>query len=436
MPPLLDTALPLIKGWCPTAYRPMESGDGLIIRAHTPRACLTLAQLRATARIARAYGNGLIDLTQRAQIQIRGLSPKTYAAALPELAAADLLAPDTRSERRPHVIAWPLAALTSCGGVSVETFASALAASVAEVDALLELPPKFLFVVEGGDGATMPELGADIRFTPTIDGQIEIRLGGAAGYAARVQHHAAIDAGCRLALAFLKYYRTDANAPRRMKHLVESLGAERIFGLASLTPIITPPAEVRVGGLCFYGLVESRGVTLAGVGAPSGRLSADVVAALANCAEIAGANEALLTPWRLVLFRVRDTASAAALLETACALGLIVRHEDPRRAGIACPGAPECSQARGETRVHLEKFSEIVASFAGADGVGLHISGCKKGCARPGPAPVTLVATDEGYDLIENGRASDLPKRRGLAIDEVESALVALAEDRQSCPTP
>ncbi len=436
MPPLLDTAPPLIKGWCPTAFRPMESGDGLIIRAHTPRARLTLAQLRATARIARAYGNGLIDLTQRAQIQIRGLSAETHGAAMVELANADLLARDARSERRPHVITWPLAALAPRGSVDVDTFACALTDRLAEVEALLELPPKFLFVVEGGDGAALPEVEADIRFTPTIDGRIAIRIGGAQECAALVQHDAAIDAGRRLALAFLKSRQTEADPPRRMKHLVESFGAERIFGLASLTPLVTPAAKIRSGDHAFYGLVKAGDVTLAGVGAPSGRLTADMVEALANCAEIAGAEGASLTPWRLTLFRVRDTASAATFLEAACALGLIVRKDDPRRAVVACPGAPQCAQARGATRAHLTELSEIVARFASADAVGLHISGCQKGCARPGPAPVTLVATETGYDLIENGRASDPPKRSGLTIDEVESALVALAEDRQPCPTP
>jgi len=36
----------------------------------------------------------------------------------------------------------------------------------------------------------------------------------------------------------------------------------------------------------------------------------------------------------------------------------------------------------------------------------VHLSGCSKGCAHPGPAALTLVGPDR---LILNGRASDTP---------------------------
>jgi precorrin-3B synthase len=37
----------------------------------------------------------------------------------------------------------------------------------------------------------------------------------------------------------------------------------------------------------------------------------------------------------------------------------------------------------------------------------LHVSGCAKGCAHPGRADLTLCATQQGFDIIRNGRASD-----------------------------
>lgn len=45
----------------------------------------------------------------------------------------------------------------------------------------------------------------------------------------------------------------------------------------------------------------------------------------------------------------------------------------------------------------------------------LHVSACAKGCAHPGRADLTLVATAEGFDLIRNGTAHDTPDRRALA---------------------
>jgi precorrin-3B synthase len=37
----------------------------------------------------------------------------------------------------------------------------------------------------------------------------------------------------------------------------------------------------------------------------------------------------------------------------------------------------------------------------------VHLSGCSKGCAHPGPAAVTIVGPDR---VVVNGRASDTPR--------------------------
>ena len=37
----------------------------------------------------------------------------------------------------------------------------------------------------------------------------------------------------------------------------------------------------------------------------------------------------------------------------------------------------------------------------------IHISGCAKGCAHPGPAALTVVGTAAGCALITNGSAGD-----------------------------
>jgi precorrin-3B synthase len=47
----------------------------------------------------------------------------------------------------------------------------------------------------------------------------------------------------------------------------------------------------------------------------------------------------------------------------------------------------------------------------------LHVSGCAKGCAHPGVAPLTLVATSAGFDLIRDGSASATPTLSGLPPD-------------------
>jgi precorrin-3B synthase len=78
---------------------------------------------------------------------------------------------------------------------------------------------------------------------------------------------------------------------------------------------------------------------------------------------------------------------------------------------IACPGSPACASAAADIRADADRLTTLVP----LDGE-LHLSGCAKGCAHPGPAALTLVATAQGYTLIRNGRAGDPPEAEGLDI--------------------
>ena len=65
---------PSRRGWCPSLARPMPTGDGLLARVHPPLGRLTPAQARAVAPGARRFGNGHVDVTARANLQIRGVT--------------------------------------------------------------------------------------------------------------------------------------------------------------------------------------------------------------------------------------------------------------------------------------------------------------------------------------------------------------------------
>ena len=78
-----------------------------------------------------------------------------------------------------------------------------------------------------------------------------------------------------------------------------------------------------------------------------------------------------------------------------------------------CTGAPGCHQALSATR-HIART--LAPNTTGP----LHISGCAKGCAHPGPCATTLTATAEGqFDLIRDGRASDTPETRDLTLTDL-----------------
>ncbi len=65
---------PRIKGWCPGAWRPMATGDGLLVRVRPPLGQLSREQTLALCDAAETFGSGLIELTSRANLQLRGVT--------------------------------------------------------------------------------------------------------------------------------------------------------------------------------------------------------------------------------------------------------------------------------------------------------------------------------------------------------------------------
>jgi precorrin-3B synthase len=98
-----------VKGWCPGALRPMESGDGLIARVRPWCGAFSVAQAGGLAEIAERLGNGHIDLTRRANLQIRGLREEGLPALHDALSRLGLLDPDPATEAARNIMVGPLA---------------------------------------------------------------------------------------------------------------------------------------------------------------------------------------------------------------------------------------------------------------------------------------------------------------------------------------
>lgn len=423
---------PEIKGWCPGAYAPMPSNDGLLIRAKVIGSRIDAMQLKTIALISSDCGNELVDFSQRAQLQLRGVGPATLGDALRRLDAAGLLARDAAAERVTNIVASPLAGQDADAVFDANALASDLARALQADETLRALPAKFLFAVDDGGALPIAEVEADIRIG-TSERRVAVSVAGADRRAVLTDLHEAVPAALKLARAFVAL-RGGAFELRRMRRLVALAGLDALLKEAGLVAQAYSHCAP-TSPFAFLGACETRGIFYAGVAAPSGRWRAEELARLAQLAEDEGRAELRLTPWRAFLIPTATQEAAERIIRAARALDLIVSPDDPRLAVVACPGRPECPQAEGETRAHLARLAPLAQKLAGPDGVGLHISGCAKGCARPGSSAVTLVANAGFFDIVENGRASDAPRSKGLNIDAVERALTMRAEENL-CPTP
>lgn len=366
----------VVQGWCPGALRPMLSGDGLVVRIRPVAGRLTRAQAAGIAGAAQAHGNGLIDLSSRGNMQLRGVTQASHPRLIADLRALDLIDADAAAEARRAILVTPFA--------DAETHALARDLAAALTGAPV-LPGKFGFAVDSGPAPVLQDVSADIRLERCGAGGLILRCDGMAlGRAVTAQDAA------RRAVDLAHWFVAAGGVTG---------GRGRMAGLiargARLDGADTPPAPPAPA--CGPGSHPMG--TL--VGFEFGQIPAETLAALAALGDLR------VTPWRMLLIE--------GLTVLPDLPGLIVNADDPRRRVIACTGAPGCLQAHAAVRPLARRLAAAVPP-----GKTLHVTGCAKGCAHPGAADLTLVATTTGFDRIRQGAAQDLPEATGLAADTID----------------
>jgi precorrin-3B synthase len=427
------TAAPdLRRGWCPGALRPMETGDGLLVRLRLTGGAISAAPARAVAEGARRFGSGLLDLSARGNLQLRGVTDATLPALTERLAELGLLDADPAGEAVRNVVASPLAGLDPTALLDVRPLLRALETRLVRDTALHALPGKFGFVLDDGGVLPLGSIEADIRFAamPGPQGPLFcVRVGGdgAGLLLGAVQPERLVETAAALARMFLAWRGEGADAPRRMAGLVQRLGGSVMQAAANLPGLPArsrAPAGAHAPAVAGWWSAGALGVL--GVGAPFGRWSADDIDLLAGLAEDFGTGDLRLTPWRTILLP-GVAGSAAGPLEERLGGRFILAADDPRAAVAACPGRPACGNATTPVPQDALRWASLARRLA-PEGIGLHVSGCPKGCAHPGPLPVTLVAREGRYDIVLSGTARSEPFRTGLGAAEVSAELARLAE--------
>lgn len=376
---------PVVHGWCPGALRPMMSGDGLVVRVRAPLGRLTQEQAAGVARLAAEHGNGLIDMSARANVQIRGVTPASHPALIDGLTALGLIDRDVAAETRRNLVIQPFWEERD----ATHRIAIAFTEALAQTDAP-NLPGKFGFAVDCGPEPILRATSADIRIERGENGLI-LRPDGS-DLAAPVTEDTAAEAALDLARWFL----ASGGAPEGRGRMARHLAAGAVL-----------PGQFREAPVVAGAAAPTPGTTSAGqlVALEFGQITASTLAAQAELAPIR------VTPWRMLLLEGITKAPALP--------GLIHDAMDPRLRIDVCTGAPGCPQALSPTR----ELARTLAPHLPA-GQRLHISGCAKGCAHPGPAALTLTATAPArFDLIRDGRADATPEATGLAPDQIKKAI-------------
>jgi precorrin-3B synthase len=424
------------RGACPGLSAPMPTGDGLLVRLY-PIGTMPLAACAELCRAARRHGNGVIEITSRGSIQVRGLSDESAPQFAAEIAALGIAADDGVP-----VLCNPLAGIDAEEIFDSLSLAAELRGALARSRLQSKLSAKVSIAIDGGGALGLAELPADIRLTAQAENgtpALRLAFGGNDTGAAPlgiVAAKDAVEAVMRL-LEVLAARGSDSRA----RDIVAGDGIALFHSaiadlLASAYPRDggRPDPSPRLGGdernrQDAIGSFYLRNGSLAlGIGFAFGQTDASALLRLIDAAEAAGASGFRAAPGRVLMTIGLSPQDVPGFVAAAGQLGFIVRADDPRRSVVACAGAPICAFAHIAARALAPVVAERLSPHS--DGaVTVHISGCAKGCAQAAPATLTVVGTPGGCALVAGGAASDTPFAL-VATNELPMAIARFAREQ------
>jgi precorrin-3B synthase len=390
---------PLRRGACPGIADPMPTGDGLLARLMPP-APMSLDAFMALCDASQTHGNGIMEVTQRGSLQVRGLSPDSAV-----LFARTATALGLGAETGPVILASPLFGLDARESADLPAFSAALRAELARHLELKAIGPKVSLLIDGGGALHLDEVPADLRLRVVSPSRFHLSMAGNAATAMNlgwVEPARAVPALAHVLIAI-----ANRGEAARARDFADDAGDALRASLAGLlTPGAPPPPRPRAEPIGTHPLNDGR--VARGIAPPFGYGEAGSLKRLAHAAAACGAASIRPAPGRALLFIGLTPAAAEEFAAVAAADGWVVRPDDVRRHVVACAGAPACASATLSTRSLAAGIAQAARRLLDGS-ITVHVSGCAKGCAHSSAAALTVVGPDR---LVVQGRACDTPHGR------------------------
>jgi precorrin-3B synthase len=362
-------------------------------------ATMSCQAFAALCTAARSCGNGVIEITSRGSLQIRGLTESSAQRFAPAVGSIEL--PFCEG---PPVLINPLAGLDPDEALDMSAIATELRRALAAADFSADIGPKVSIALDGGGVLHLDAVAADVRMRTEAGGACLVAVAGDAESATPLGA-VATEHAVEAAMAIVRVIAA-AGPMARARDIIAAHGAGA-FRQAIADILIDharPPRRPAPEPIGMHALRD--GSVAIGLGLAFAHADASALEELAHAAATAGAMGLRTAPGRALLVLGIPRDGAARLAEMAQRLGFIVRPEDPRRKVIACAGAPVCAAGEIATRA-LAPVLARMATVAGAPMV--HVSGCAKGCACPRSMPLTVVGMEGRCGVVVNGSARDEP---------------------------
>jgi len=431
--------------------------DAFMLRLRVPGGILPAHQAEGLADVAERYGGGYLDVTTRANLQIREIAAAHPIAVLTAIDELGLTSRGAGADNIRNLTGSPAAGIDPQELCDTRPLCRALHHHILNHRELYGLPRKFNIAFDGGGRLSVLEDTNDIGFAAVrigpgkqVDAGVYFRmlLGGLTGHKSFAR-----DAGVLLlaeevvpaADAILRVFivhgdRTDRRRAR-LKYLIDRWGIEKVMAEATAhlpfawrqapSEIAEPRGPIDRHGHIGVHRQSQPGFSYIGVLPPVGRLTAAQLRGLAAVAARRGSGTLRLTVWQNLLISDIPDAAVDATIGEIAALGLATAASAIRAGLIACTGNAGCRFALADTKRHALALADHLDGRLAVDlPLNIYLAGCPNSCAQHDIGDIGLLATKvdaggddevEGYH-IHVGGGSGAEQRLGRQLFQLVAA--------------
>lgn len=399
-----QTSNPLRPTGCPGLLRIVRALDGGICRIKLSGGAISAPQAIAVADAAERYAGGVIEATNRANLQIRGIGDQ-QSALIDSLLAAGLGPRDAASDDVRNLMLSPAAGIDRHRLLDTRPLAERILATLQGDERFHDLSAKFAVQLDGGEALAMLEHPHDLWLSAfEREGQQRLAFGLAGCPTDRPAGSVALDDGHDLVVAVLGLFLELARPEQtRMRHLLAEHSLETVLArLAERVAIQHVSEWLRTPDLdaLHIGAHPQSEAGMAYVGAvpPLGRLDSATLRGAARLSEAFGDGSLRFTPWQSLLLPNIPHEHGAEVIRRLQRLGLLCHADRALTRMIACTGSNGCGKSLADTKGDAVQLAALLQRHGHA--LSVHLSGCPRSCAAAHIAPATLLAVAPGhYDL-------------------------------------
>lgn len=422
--------------------------ESFMCRLKIPGGVLKSFQFREVAKISQELTSGYVQITTRANLQLRLIEPKNAPELLRRIQSVGLSSKGAGADNIRNITANPTAGLDPNELIDTLPLCLELAQLINNDRSLHDLPRKFNIALDGGGLIGSVEDTNDlglkaVRFDAPLagpDGEIptgvyfRMKAGGATGHQVFARDMGVLvkpGEAVKVILAATRVYIAHGNRSdrkkARLKHLLDKwtleqyrdavekqLGYKLLRAPESSPGISNLRSEIGAIPHSHVGIFpqKQRGLNYIGVAIPVGQFAPRQMIRLAEIADLYGSGELRLTVWQnLILPNIPD-AYVKTVKKALVKAGFDWKQSNVRSGLVACTGNSYCKFASSDTKAHaLELADHLEKKLELDQPINIHLTGCPNSCAQHYMGDIGLLGTKvkvagdtrEGYHVFVGG---------------------------------